>query len=256
MTYNKQEILNIVKEILGDNATGVYINDLVVKRDLGNDDVPLVSQLGKKPFIIQSTKDYEISYGLSRLCIIPTDKKIDWVIKIPITAVYKEEFFNDYDGEYFDWDNDNFAGLIQVGVSECDSCDEERVLYEDASSDAKIFMADNHYIGNYNGISVYIQEKTINCDVSWYYKSRFSYDSDFLRHEMDYLHDLETEIEEESFLYNVILIVGFKRAIQIFEEFADLNDLHNHNYGFNSKGIPVLFDYAGFSWGSHYSLIA
>lgn len=257
MNYNKQEVMNIVRQILGDNATGVYINDQVMRRDLYNDDMPLVSTLGKTPFIIESTDDFRVDYGLTRLCIIPVNKKIDWVIKIPITAVYKEEFFDEDEGEYYNWEDDNFIGLIQVGTSECDSCDEERAMYENASSDAKKFMADNYYVGNYNGIAIYVQEKTVYCDCgAGWNKSRFGHDCDFLRHEVEYLFDIGADIEAEIFLYNVILLVGFKKAIQIFEEFGEFDDLHEHNYGFNSQGIPVLFDYAGYSWGQHYSLIA
>lgn len=257
MTYNNKEIMKIVKQILGDNATGVYINDQVVKRDLGNDDMPLVSQLGTTPFIIQDTDDFKIESGLTRLCIIPKNKKIDWVIKIPITGVYKEEFYNEDEGLYYEWDNENFKGLTQAGASEYDSCDEERSIYENASLDAKKFMADNIYIGLYNGIAIYIQEKTYICNsgMGWY-KSRFGHDDKFLCHEVEYLFDVGADIESEIFLYNVILLIGFQKAIQIFEEFGNFDDLHEQNYGFNSQGIPVLFDYAGYQWGNHYSLIA
>ena len=257
MIYNKQEIMNIVRQILGDNATGVYINDQVVTRDLGNDDMPLVSQLGTTPFIIQDTDDFKIESGLTRLCIIPKNKKIDWVIKIPITGVYKEEFYNEDEGLYYEWDSENFKGLTQVGTSEYDSCDEERAMYENASLDAKKFMADNIYIDLYNGIAIYIQEKTYICNsgMGWY-KSRFGHDDKFLCHEVEYLFDVGADIESEIFLYNVILLIGFQKAIQIFEEFGNFDDLHEQNYGFNSQGIPVLFDYAGYQWGNHYSLIA
>lgn len=256
MTYNKEEIMEVVKQMLGDNATGVYINDQVLNRDLWNDDMPLVSTLGRNPFIIESTDDFRVAYGLTRLCIIPTDKKKDWVIKIPITAVYAEEFF-DEDSEDFDWEGSNFKGLTRVGTSEYDSCDEERVMYANASSDAKMFMADNLYIGEYNDIAIYIQEKTTYCDCgAGWNKSCFGHDLNFIKHEVEYLFDVGADIESEIFLYNVILLVGFQKAIQVFEEFCDFEDLHDHNYGFNSKGIPVLFDYAGYQWGTHYSLIA
>lgn len=263
MKYNKNEVMKIVREVLGEDATGVYIHNQVVSKDLDYDDMPLVSRLGESPFIIESTKKYEIHYGLTRLCIYPINKRINWVIKIPITGVYAENYFEDdndsnvYDGDFYSWEGDNFLGLTQVGTCECDSCDEENIIYEESSYNAKKFMAKNHYIGTYNNIPIYIQEKAIICNSSVaYHKALFGFDSNFLRHEIDYLFDMESEIEEEIFFYNIILNIGVQAAAQVIQEFGELTDLHNQNYGFNFKGIPVLFDYAGYQWGTHYSLIA
>ena len=41
------------------------------------------------------------------------------------------------------------------------------------------------------------------------------------------------------------------KAVEIFHELDDIDDLHSKNYGYNSKGEAVIFDYAGYDFGQY-----
>ena len=63
MNFNKEEIMSIVANILGSEATGLYINEAIVHRDLSYEDVPLLSTVGAMPFAVEDIEGYNISYG-------------------------------------------------------------------------------------------------------------------------------------------------------------------------------------------------
>ena len=248
MNFNEKEIMSIVAEVLGSEATGIYINEAVVKRDLNYEDVPLLSTVGKMPFTIEEIEGYSVSYGMTKLCICPDNKHIDWVIKIPITGIYSEEYFDDDGDLNFTEDNDNFKGAKVVGKAVSDVCDEEIAIYENFSSDTKNLIAKNYYIGEYNGIPVYIQERVVSCDFdSAAQQSRYGfYREDFITHEVDYLMDINSDFVNSDFVYNIILHYGIMKAIEIYNELEELDDMHSGNYGFNKEGRAVIFDYAGY----------
>lgn len=244
MVYNKKEIMDIVARVLGDNATGVYIHEDVVRRDIGYDDADLVSTIGDNPWYINNIDDFEIMYGMTKLCIYPLSKKIPWVIKIPITGVYCHA--EDEDEEYID---DSIAN--KVGMAERNVCDEEISIYENSSSDIQAIMIKNYYVGEYNNIPIYIQEKVYECDGDCGQHSKYGYLPNILINEINFLMDINSDINDEDFVYNVILSYGIMKAVEIFNELDDIDDLHSKNYGYNSKGEAVIFDYAGYDFGQY-----
>lgn len=255
MNFDKNKIMQIVTDVLGQEATGVYIDEDVVNRNLDYEDVPLLSQLGRDFFTIEGTDEYEVKYGMTKLCIYPLNKKINWVIKIPITGIYKEEYYNEEDNFDFTIDNENFKTTKLVGKAVGDFCNEEINIYEFFSVEAQEFLSLNTYIGDYNDIPIYIQEKAFSCDANGAFFSKFGYaDSTIssVSNEIDYLCNLNDSFSEEDFLYNIILKVGIVSAARILKEFCELDDLHSGNYGFNYKGDAVIFDYLGYDRLYHY----
>lgn len=249
MNFNKEEIMSIVAEILGSEATGLYINEAIVHRDLSYEDVPLLSTVGAMPFAVEDIEGYSISYGMTKLCICPDNKHIDWVIKIPITGIYEEEYFDDDEDLSFTEDNDNFKEVKVVGKAISDVCDEELAIYENYSSDVKELMAKNYFIGEYNGIPIYVQERVFSCEneCAVNYANYGEALDDFIMHEIDYLMEINSDIDDSDFAYNIIMHYGIIKAIEIYNEISDLDDMHKGNYGFNMKGKAMIFDYAGYS---------
>lgn len=251
------KVMSIVREILGDNATGVYIHHSVVTRDLFYDQAPLTSTLGECPFIIEDTKHFKVFYGATKLCIYPCNRKIKWVIKIPITGVYNPVYEFGLSGvTEEDWQYEpTFSKLEDAGIANYDSCDEEIAIYENSTSDAQNYMSPNILIGRYNNIPIYIQEKVYTCEAGDSYTfSTFDYKEGFLRHEIDYLYDLNTNFEDDAFFYNIILRSGVQKALEVISELGDIDDIHQGNYGYNYEGKPVIFDYAGYFTREHYTL--
>ena len=252
MNFNKKEIMNIVAQILGNNATGIYIHRDVVKRNIDYEDASLLSSVGENPFYIEGIEGFEIHYGMTKLCIYPLSRKIPYVIKIPITHIYKYEENENNDEDYYDEDEDFFINrkAIKIGSAKQDACDVERVIFEYFSSNVQDIMAENYYIDTYNGIPVYIQEKAY---VS--YATNFSIHGCKvgLDNEISFLMDINSDIENKDFVYNVILNYGVKEAIEIFEAIGnEIDDLHDENYGYNREGKPIIFDYAGYNRFDYY----
>lgn len=248
MKFNSIEVMSFVEEAIGKDATGLYINEDVVHREISYEDAEILSTLGEMPFIIQPTNDFQVFYGMTKLCIYPCNKKIDWVIKIPITGIYKE-YYKDYDEDCFiDKYNENFIKVEQVGTAAGDVCDEEANIYDNYSLQAQEIMAENYYVGTYNGLPIYVQEKVLACesDPAAYFSYFGCQDKDFLSHEIDYLMDVNSDLNDINFAYNLILQFGIAKAIEIYAEFGDLGDMHSGNYGFNREGKVMIFDYAGY----------
>jgi hypothetical protein len=130
MNFNEKEIMDIVAQILGDNATGIYIHEDIVNRDISYEDADLLSSIGENPWHISEIEGYEVSYGMNKMCIYPTNKRVPWVIKIPITGIYafKSDLEDsDEDEADYDFDDDDFLAreAIQTGMAQQDFCDEE-----------------------------------------------------------------------------------------------------------------------------------
>ena len=253
MNYNKKDIMEIVEIILGENADGIYVSQEVIDRDVSVGDTPIYSLLGKIPFEIMPIEDYYVEMGMSKICIIPK-RRTDWVIKIPITGIYCEKWSDDEE-DFYDYDSENFLGYEKIGKAICDLCDEERVLYADSSDELKRVLANIEYVGEYNGIPVYVQERVKVIEFLATTKDKkFSLgSSSFISNEIDRIDDIVDDSEDssnfsDSFIANIILKIGFLKAVKVFEEIIrEITDIHEWNYGYDYNGDAKLFDYSGYS---------
>jgi hypothetical protein len=260
MNFNEKEIMNVVSQILGDNATGIYIHEDIVNRDISYEDADLLSSIGENPWHISEIEGYAVSYGMNKMCIYPTNKRVPWVIKIPITGIYafKSDLEDsDEDEDDYDFDDDDFLAreAIQTGMAQQDFCDEEIAIYENCSSDVQGIMARNYYVGHFNKIPIYIQEKVSSCHAT--INSKYGSKYDYITNEINFLMDINSGIENEDFVYNIVLNYGITKAIEIFEELSStVDDLHDGNYGYDRQGKAVIFDYAGYDSSYQYKFIA
>ena len=247
MNYNKNEIMEIVREILGDNATGVYINDCVVSRDISISDAPIYSTLGSTPFEIIQTPKFDIKWGFTRVCIIP-HKKTDWVIKIPMTHIYTESWSDDEE-DYGNYDSESFLGYKCVGKVIEDMCDEEIAIYENADTNERRVLAEIKYVGEYHGIPIYVQERikrnendAKEKDIKYGYTNGAA-----LSNEIDALNQLTWDYSD-VFYHNLILSYGFKMAYGIVRFLSNnVEDIHEYNYGYDYNGLSKVFDFAGYN---------
>lgn len=247
MNYNKNEILEIVREILGDNATGVYINDCVVSRDISISDAPIYSTLGSTPFEITQTPKFDIKWGFTRMCIIPHEKT-NWVIKIPMTNIYAEDWSDDEE-DFDNYESENFLGYKCVGKVIEDMCDEEIAIYENADTNEKKILAEIKYVGEYRGIPVYVQERIKrNEDEAREKDIKYGYTNGVaLSNEIDALNQLTWDYSDD-FYHNLILSYGFKMAYEIVRFLANnIDDVHKYNYGYDYNGLSKVFDFAGYN---------
>ena len=247
MIYDKNEIMEIVREVLGDDANGVYINEEVINREIDADDASLYSSLDT-PFEIAPTEKYNVYSGLTKICIVPK-KKTSWVIKIPITDIYAEKWAEGEE-DFSDYDSENFLGYKRVGEAISNLCDKEVSIYEDASESLKEVLSEINYIGNYNNIPIYIQERVKTIAAVAQDKDKhfiLGRVNNFISNEIDRISDISCDFSND-FILNIILKIGFLNTIEVFEDISnEINDIHDWNYGYDYNGNGKLFDYSGYN---------
>lgn len=253
MIYDKNEIMEIVKEVLGDNANGVYISEEVINREIDADDAALYSSLDT-PFEIIPTEKYDVLSGLTKICIVPK-KKTNWVIKIPITDIYAEKWI-DEEEDFSDYDSENFLGYKRVGKAISNLCDEEISIYEEASESLKEVLSEINYVGIYNNIPIYIQERVKTISAVAQDKDKLfilGRVNNFISNEINRINDISC-VFSDDFILNIILKIGFLNTIKVFEDISnEINDIHEWNYGYDYNGNGKLFDYSGYSRHDTYS---
>lgn len=231
----REEVYSILREILGRDATGIYIPmvaphgeaySTVTKEGYGRE--------------IEETDDVTIQYGASRFVIIPYD--LPYVIKLPITAVYDTRSFG---GEKQFYCYKRHSGY--------DLMEHENELYYQAEAEypeCADMLLENAWIGKYNGISVWIQDKVEGTQNQLGDYSRFRTASQEEKQEVYNSHDiLWGDDIDNDFILIILRKYGAKitqKAMKMINELG-LSDLHGGNIGYLSDGSPVLFDYGGYS---------
>ena len=268
----KEKVYNILKEILGEDATGIYCYDSCIEEDCESGFYSSIEMENGKAtgfnFEIEDTYDIEVRHGASRLVLIPEDE--DFIIKLPITTTYekkwvlkriteneKEEYTTCWSSEYdyYDIQQDYLAdgwkieseemAIIKRLKEDCDLMDEENVLYEDANPALKKILLPNNFIGKWNNcIPVYVQKKIKSslCD---------SERKTFSAQTKKYFDLIDAGLKMEcskDFIMACIDAYGFSDTTEICEGIIDLGltDLHGGNIGFLPNDNPCIFDYAGY----------
>lgn len=233
----KNEILDYIENLVGADATGLFISSAAVDGDCDPHDDFIFTNIDTGSVLDLDACDFNC--GASKFVI----NYNNYVIKIPFTGYYCRDFESDavYLGGY--WEATN-------------PCAEEELIYENASNEMKELLLPNIFIGNVNNcFPVYIQET-----ISHSFSDR-DYTKDKIKEEtIDYqiLKRLEKELFTYSYRVNLIFLVpfvakfGIKKTKEAMIDINELDDLHSDNYGYLSNGRPVIFDYAGYdrsSWG-------
>lgn len=188
-------------------------------------------------------KDVSISYGVSKLVIIPSFG--DKVIKIPFRGKW-------YCGEHWDDDIEDYVDSEDYFESFCgansaygdDYCAAEEGYYLEAE-DAMLapLFAKTEYVKTINNVAFYVQEKIMGKN-----HSRISYDSDSYKKASKMNSDSQAWVNDTVWLANVLEYYGevITEYLLKFLKEQEIRDLHSGNTGYRKNGEPVLIDYS--SW--------
>ena len=186
-------------------------------------------------FVGKICDKYDFSYntGISKLVLKPKEK--DYVIKIPFTRWFDEEY-----GEYY-----NFTCY---GDREWNSCEYEQWLYEKAKSEGfNTFFLPIELIGVYRGYPIYIQPKVEVC-----YDNQEDYHTEKNQKTKEFLKNKNVSLMSEpveswfNMIYDIIKDDNrFNEFLDFLNKFEITEDLHEANIGIY-KNTPVIIDYAGF----------
>lgn len=229
MNYNKSQVMSMVADALGDNPVGLFVDFNFL--DSGECEPALVSNL-EGGFYIEDTKDFHCCAGATKLCIIPKNSHLDYVIKIPFTGV---------------WDTDAFNEMYIYGKFDTDYICEEINIYNQVSPETRKILARNEFVGLYCGIPVYVQERANTVYAC----------SDRV---INYVPKMGLKLYKtlvdgnfvgnfcKNFIMDLLSLFGYAKVLTILN---DLNtytcDFHDENYGYTRYGSPIIIDYGGYS---------
>lgn len=231
MKYNVEDVMEIVADMLGANATGIYTDHVALSSHLEMIEFVMLTNL-EKPWELTDSKNVKVACGMSKVVLIPEYE--DYVIKIPFTGCYQENYDEDT-GE---------TSYEQVCDCNWDYCDIEAANYANATSDLKEYLAETQFVGLYNNIPIYVQEK-IKCSES---DSNECDRTTYLDNEIDYITD-QWYCSDFCvvFLKKILNKIGLQRTLSLLSEINEsFDDIHDANYGYRFDGSPVIFDYSGY----------
>lgn len=251
MIYNKEEILSICKDILGDDCDGIFIH---YNRLNGGDDLPFAINESCDRFI--ETGDTIMGFvshaGVSKLVFVPDEG--DYVIKIPVTGVYCEIGNDGSDDDYeHDFEEDEFEVIARATEDTNDIFEDEENIYQNANEMAKEILLPNILVGYLNGIPIYVQQKLseiygysskstkcLSKDERTRTERIFRYSNETGNPDRDYYYACST-----IFINDIIEYYGEDKAVEICKLLRKLDDLHDCNYGY-VNGVPKIHDFGGF----------
>jgi hypothetical protein len=227
MTYNTNEVLEIVKECLGENPKGIFAAEAWITDGI---DSPFYTDFNLKNELKESP-NYTIKSGCTRVVIIPNDKP--YVIKLPITGIY---------------DNKTIQRVLNEET--CDAFSNEIGYYDDASEDLQSFLLPNIYICSEGEVPIYIQEKIAGSFCDFYsIEENFKQTCKLKPEDARIIYRIQeasnTDLFKPIFIKDLGVEYGEAKAIRILKEIKDLQimDIHGNNYGYTRSGRPCLFDY-------------
>lgn len=227
MKFNKKDVMEFVREALGDNATEVLIDRYTIDEcDNPYDFTIFLDKDCKFPLSFGEGEDFYIDSGCSKLVIVPKNRS--YVIKIPWTGVYTEV---DKDGKY----NEEYVFDYELNYS---PMEEEISYYNDVDEETRQYLAENEFVGLYNNsIPIYVQEKVKH--LGWGATTNTSVTGKF---------SVKTCVQRLSVKIAKMIVeqLGYNEGLKVARELDSIDDLHSGNYGFDKYGQFKIIDYAGF----------
>lgn len=243
MGYNKELITNILADVLGSDADGLYLHSGCIYGDASIDDEYFYTNLDTKTIVNYDGMDYHLNWGISKLVIVPDNAS--YVIKVPFMGLY-------------DYDEKGQPYLSQEVL--IDLCQTEANFYEEADEDLQRILVPTDFVFLYNNrIPIYIQKKIFKV------ASGCLYDTDLEKYVTplhtsivnNLIHKLYPERRNKEILleYTAYLLpeIGIVRTKELIKAISEIDDLHSGNWGIDENGELQIFDYAGFEtdrvWG-------
>lgn len=201
-----------------------------------------------------SVPSFHYETGASKLVIIPDET--DFVIKIPFTGAYAEagEYYDDEEGEWIKSEDDrqyeDFYGASDD--SGCNYCAAECEIYNEAKKKGfEQLLLKIEKVGEYNGMSVYIQPKAKSFAYTGNTEKYSSNKSkEIVREERNRVgntYGISIHSFPTNWAASCLDILGSLDELNRFFIFLNENsgDLHSNNIGYYN-GKPCIIDYAGF----------
>lgn len=261
MIYNKEAILNLCADVLGKDCDGIFIH---YNRFEDGEDLPFALGECLDRFLEtgETIMDCTPYAGVTKLVLVPEHG--DYVIKIPITGVYCEIGNDGSDYYDHDFDEDEYEIIARSTKKNINIFEEEENIYKEANNKAKEILLPNIYIGDFNGIPIYIQQKIT--EIFSYSPSCSTHLSKNERMKTKEVFQKSRDLNEEdscidyypcdaTFIYDIIKYYGEEKAVEICKLLRKLNDLHSSNYGYVGR-VPKIHDFGGYrSDGAYWSWI-
>lgn len=244
MTYTRDLVMSIVEEMLGPRPTGIYVpHD---EYEFGGSDDPSMSRIEdyEDRWGIYDTEDYIVRRGASKVVIIPL--KEDFVIKLGITGTY----YSESECDYYNCEYPCFPEKATFNI-----LFKENRLYNKMSDLLKRIVKPNIYIGSYNGIPIFIQERIANIwdHIKSKYDHKFRRAEDSKRNAVKSIQSAscrenDAPLLDDSFVNLIYDWLGEEDTMSLFLELKNsgIYDLNYENYGLDYAGRPCLFDIGGF----------
>lgn len=242
MGYDKRLITDILIDVLGSDADGLYLYSDCIYGEANIDDEYFYTNLDTKTIVNYDGMDYHLNWGISKLVIVPDDAS--FVIKIPFMGLY-------------DYDAKGQPYLSQEVL--IDLCQTEANLYEEADEDLQHILTPIDFVFLYNNrIPIYIQKKIFKTATGLFDTDLKKYVTPLHTSIVNNLiHKLYPERHYKEMLleYTAYLLpeIGITRTKELIREISTIDDLHNGNWGIDEDGKLQIFDYAGYDadrvWG-------
>lgn len=247
MNYSREEVLEIVREMLGENIEGIYIPS--EEFELGVSDAFPISNTDYGAWDIENTDEVEVYRGATKIVFVPAHK--DYAIKLNISGTYLTED---------ECKDANYLYPHIDRISTKDVLEEENVIFEDLSDELKELIFPNIYVGKYEEISVYIQKKI-----------KKTYDEAIGAAWIRYSNEGKKRIESvhralkrstpfglnwaihavlpEPFISDMIDFYGEEKVEYMLQHLvtSGIDDLNYSNFGYDINDKPCIFDIAGFN---------
>lgn len=233
MKFSKKDVMEFVREALGDNATEVLIDRYTIDECENPEDFTIyLDRDCKIPLIWCNNEEFFIESGCSKLVIVPKNRS--YVIKIPWTGVYTNTT------EYEDNVEDTFDYELSYSPME-----DEINYYSDVDEETRQYLAENEFVGLYNNsIPIYVQEKVKH--IGWGAATNTSVTAKF---------SVKTCIQslDAKIAKMIVEQLGYNEGLRVVRELDSIDDLRSANYGFDKYGQFKIIDYAGFYIANYFA---
>lgn len=179
--------------------------------------------------------------GATKLVLMP--KGCDFVVKIP--------FFGE------DWDETSEEYIQFSGADEPEGwnyCEVENILYSKAEEEeVEQYFLETRCIGYVKGYPIYVQELAVTLNEtrgsSDFSNSQASERIEQKKKIRSFCRRRNTHCFNATWIKDFIDFYGEEEWFKLDKFIDDYHvcDLHTSNIGYNTKGAPVIMDYAGYS---------
>lgn len=244
MVANKEYVFSLLEDFVDNDVEQILIPSS--EYEYGSCPLPAIGMNAKGEIRdIDDTVGYSITRGATKVVIIPTQE--DFVIKLNITGTYLTERECETLGyEYPHIDR----------ISEQNILDEEIAMYNDMPIELQGFIKPNIFVGYFNNIPVYIQEKIRNS----YENSEETSKERFLNERAERLTEISSlqamikptgwrsSLFPSPFINDMLNYFGEEKTKSILTQLCDaaVYDLNYGNFGYDMEDKPCLFDIGGF----------